>query len=543
MRLLVVDDEPLERKAIKHIVEHSDLAIEVAGEAGNGREAVALARELKPDIILMDIKMPGMDGLTATKRIREVQTAVGIVILTAYDEFEYAHQAIKLGAVDYILKPARREDVIEVLDKVARSLEQQKARAEAEVKLREQLREVLPFIKTAFVFDLITGNIRGLADIRSRAEFLEIHSLPTMAMVIDIDGFAEVTSEYSEAEKQLLKQKVFGAIEETLSEFPSCLAIPAGGDNFVVVFSVHGADDKAIVNSVARRLGESIRETVEQTTPVTVTIGIGQCHSDVEKVHLSYREAVHARRLGSFFLGRNRVILTDDVHSLHLVSDFYPFEEEKGLLEKIKWGDREGLGKAAGDLLQSIMSATRGSVEKARTQLLEFLILLSRTARHSGARPEDLVSLDASARNELLEAGTVTELHLWLNRTSERYIDSVLKRFSSVGSRMVSDAMRYINENYAQQLSLEKVSEIVYLNPFYFSRIFKEETGQTFVEYVTKVRINRAKELLVGTDLSIASIASQTGFQDASYFSRVFQKVEGTSPTDFRNRFHKQEEG
>ncbi|MBC7105937.1 MAG: response regulator, partial [Firmicutes bacterium] len=378
VKAMLVDDEVLERAALAKILKRMGLPLEVVGEARNGLEALELAARFQPDLVFMDIKMPGPSGLETTKRLKERCPDAKVIIITAYGEFDYAQEALKLGASDYILKPYLPGDLAPVVERIVADITGTKIKRQEEEKLRHQLTEAMPYIQMSLGYDLLSGHCPDEGEIRARAEFLGVRGLPSVAMVADIDGFGEVTWEKPEVEKQLLKNRVYRAIRSVTSaaEEASVLVLPFGGDEMVILCAFPDGEGGEGVRHRVMQLAETARRAVEEQTEVTVTVGVGRRYAPTG-LHRSFREASEAQQLGSFFLGPNRVVHWDQLAALRAVDRGCPLEAEGLIVENVRAGNREAALGAARELVTEMLAlAENDSCEVAKVQLMELLTLL-----------------------------------------------------------------------------------------------------------------------------------------------------------------------
>ncbi|MBM7866969.1 response regulator [Heliobacterium gestii] len=379
--LLVVDDESLERQAIRQIIKREDLAMEVVGEAASGDDAVALAETVRPDVVLLDIRMPGLNGIEVMKRLRGFLPDCRIIILTAFDEFQYAREAVQWGAFNYLLKPVRPAELVRVLATAA-----------------DQVRE--------------EGEKRAEAErLRHQAKLQAQNAAPLLRLNL----FAE---------------------------------------------SVH-------------------------ITPSGVLVSM-----------------------------------------------------ERSLLEKIRCGERREAQAGLQALLDEALQRW-DSLETVKTYLVELLILLSRSAMEGGAQLNRLSLSDRERIEGLLACRTKEDCRAWTERTLESLFDSMVDNRSSANRRLINRACEYITANCQRNLSLEEVARSAHLSPYYFSRIFKTEKGCNFVDFLTNARMERAKKLLTDTDNNLIQIAGQVGYQDSSYFCRVFRKETGMTPNRYRKEMRR----
>jgi len=533
-KIVVADDEQLERQVIKAILESGEeFDVKIVGEACDGENAIKLTEKLNPDIIFMDIKMPDIDGLESTRIIKDKFPHVKVIILTAFDEFSYAQEALKLGALDYLLKPARPHQIINVLKKAIKEIEMEKKRRQKESELKERLKMVMPYIEISFVLDLVFGNIDDLQEIKERLTFLGMNSIPCVVMLVNIDNFSKATYYQSEINKQFLKKDVLSSIRSVIDEYNSLMAVPLGGDNIIILYSSTKDKEKGEIKNSVVELGEKIRKEIEKNTPVTVTVGIGGYYNDPRELYNSYQEAINSQR-HSFFIGGNQVIHIDDVRDFEKTGITYPYKKEKELVEKVKMGD----GKEASRILKEFLELWFEGEEKGhpfmiKTRMLELLVVLTRGAVEGGADFKELSEFNYKNTRDLIDIKSRDELKSWVEIILTKLVEMVNNNRDSFKQKTINKSLKYIRENY-RDITLGKVSSFVHLSPYYFSRLFKNEVGCTFIEYVTNLRLEQAKKMLKSTSDSVVDIARKIGYSEPGYFSKVFKKKFGISPNEYR---------
>lgn len=529
VKVLLVDDEPLECEAIRFILERERPEVQVVGQAGSGRLALKLARELRPDIVFMDIQMPGIGGLEATQALKEAVPGVKVVMLTAYDEFDFAQRALKLGASDYLLKPARPQEILRVVDNMCRELAEAAAREEEEKRLRQELEAMMPFIATGLVLDLVSGRSTNLEQLKERASFLGLGPGPYQVLLVDIDHFAASTQARREVERQVLKKEVYQALLRTLQDNAQGLVTPLGSDTFLVLACVPGGKEAAL------ELAEKLREAVASSTPCTVTVGVGTTCADLAEVPLSYAAAQRAVRYGSFF-GADQVVASSELERGDAESTFYPYELEARLAQSVRLGEAETARAVFRELWQRLSAATAGEAELARARALELATVLTRAALEGGAESSVLSVLQRASLEELTAAPTAAAVEEWVRAVLDECLKAVEASQAALRSEVIGQAKRYINQHFREPVSLEDVAKEVHLSPFYLSRLFKEKEGVNFVDYLTRLRLEEAKKLLAQTNDTVAAIAEQVGYAEANYFSRIFRRHFGMSPSEYRER-------
>jgi len=531
-KLLIVDDEQLERRVLRQIIRKELSTIEIVGEAKNGDEAVELAKELMPDIILMDIKMPGKSGLEASEEIRHFLPQTKIIILTAFDYFDFAQSAIKLGASEYLLKPVRPKKLLTVLEKLLVDIRIEKERSEENKKIRDQLGKIWPYIQTSFIYNLIDGNISSERELKEQANILGLNLEPAGVIIVNIDKYLRTNPKITELDRQLIKQKVYTIISEAFSDNVSVIITPFVDDKIIVLIEKKLLDNEYL-KTYSRKKAEEILHKIEKELKkdITVTIGIGNFYNDVSRIRQSYLEALRAQRKASF-LEKNKPLQFSDMDSIeqynynYNYNYNYPFSEEEKLLEKIRLGDTIAAKEILDKLWEDISKCNFGE-ELQKACALELLVVFYRAAIAGGANLQQMALLNLNYLEELSSCKTSRELASWLSTLVERFIEYTQKG-------RISSTQTYININYQKDLKLEEVAKQVHLSPYYLSRVFKQEEGITLKQYIIKLRIEQAKKLLLTTQKAVIDIASQVGYQDPSYFCRIFKQTEGFSPKEFR---------
>jgi two-component system response regulator YesN len=535
-KILIADDEYLERKALGIILEDKVQLneIEIVGFAANGNEVVKMAREREPDIIFMDIKMLGLNGLNAIKMIKEYLYDVKFVILTAYDEFDYAHKALELNIDEYLLKPVRPDKIREVVENLIKEIEISRKEEEMKQDIKEKLNMVLPYIKMSFVFDLIFLNIDTIEEIKSRTQFFDIEDMPSAVMIADIDKFARTTSGENEVQRQLMKKEVFSVIKNFGEKYPSLMVVPMSSDKIVILYFGGNIYKNRQIKNWLRQIGEEMCEEVNNKTDFTITIGIGSYYDDPRKVDRSYHEAIAAVK-DSLISGVNSTIHWEDIKSKDFADISYPYEIETKLVEKLKSRKTKQIPEIVDTLFKSWCISDDFDFNLSKSRMLELLGVLSRSAVEVGANFKDISPLNYKYTQKLFKVSTPEEMKDWLKSLLLKLSDQIDHFSDDFKDNIIYDGIKFIQSNYEKDITLTEAAEASNLSVHYFSRLFKKEMGITFKEYLTKLRMEDAKRKLKNRDANISRIAKEIGYRNPSYFSKVFKEYEGKSPSEYRN--------
>jgi len=532
MRVLVVDDEHLERQAIPLILDQASATFKVVGEARNGNEALRLSVELKPDIILMDIKMPGMDGLTAAREIKKALPAVAIIFLTAYDEFDYAKEALRVGALDYLLKPLRSKDLLEILGKARNLLLEEKVKQEERKELQEQLAEALPWLKVNLGLGLVFGLWEERSAVEQQAGLLKLEVLPRVAFGVYMENRLHGDKALP-AKLDLLRYQLQQIIDEALNNRPYGICLPISERVLVGLWGTREPEPEWHL----RRLAEDIIKASSEKLTLGVTVGLGNFCENIGQLPRSVWEAQMAAHLGRFYLGPERVVSVVELGQYDYGGG-YTYAGEKKIIDALRSGNQEEVCRLFREFLGSVSKGGNTDLYLVKARLMSMLAMFSRSPGLSQNREskvdEENGYLEFARRMELCRS--LEELEEWLAELAATVGQGERSRIPVNGS--VKRVLSYIHENYQQELSLNDLSRVIFLSPDYFSRVFKEQVGYTFSEYILNLRVKKAQELLAYTDLPVGEIGRNVGYPDPNYFSRVFGRSTGLSPSRYRQEIN-----
>lgn len=512
-KLLIVDDEEIERRAIEYIVERGVSSIGEIMQATNGQEAVALASTFEPDIIIMDISMPGLNGIKSADVIKKFLPDAHIIFLTAYDEFNYAKEAVKIGADDFVVKPASHEMIEKAIESSINSIEEKNRQVEKSETTKEKLKDASKYLQECLVEALIAGE-SNREKIEKYFSFINIDFEYSYGSVVSIDFLDKnrLSRQSLEIRKELIFEKFNAKIQ---SEIEKCITYIKGNYLYIITFDTEY--EKLIVGrSRLREVVGALSKKISQEYNAAVDFGVGDISKSVETIWCSFAKA------------KEQINKKSDVET----GDF-----STSLLEKLTTcilNNSVNEIKSVVVDLQAMLRKDNYSIEDYRIRLLEFSILLKQMIIQKTNRPisiDDGLYIVASKVNSVDEGAEFVQY----------YIDS-LCRICAMDDKdknaiIVNQLALYINEHISENITLEQLAEVSKLSTFYICKLFKKYLKMNFSDYVTYIRIKKAKKLLVDPCLSIKEISFKTGYADPNYFTRVFKKETGVSPTSFRKQY------
>ena len=530
-KIMLVDDEEEVRKSIIKKIDWADAGFEVVGDAENGQEALEKLELLEPDVVVTDIRMPYMDGLALTEKIRQRYPSTKVVIFSGFDDFEYAQRAIQLNVTEYILKPVNVEEMTAILKKIRRNLDEEIAMRRDVDLLRERYVASLPLMREHFLNTLVTGSVAAETAEEKLKEY-EVDILGASKWVVAVihvepgEDHGSGTSSLHQ-EQELIPISVKQLMEEKLK--PYCRFVIFNSFREMVLIA---AIDETNTQTGFIELLNDICKECRKVLEVAVTAGVGVSSPSLDRMGRSYQTAVDALGYRAI-VGEGGVIYINDVEPVNRGKLQLDQKEESDLVAAIKFGPREKI-EAAARAIAGRMDA-KVHILQYQAYILSVASTVIQLVQQYDLNLSEILGTDRDYFEVLAQMDKREDFYNWLIRVACRIGDALGQERDNTAKNMIREAKQYIEENYSDpELSVEKICRHLHMSPAYFSTMFKKETGQTYIAYLTEVRLNRAVELLNKTDDKTYIIASKVGYQEQNYFSYVFKKRFGVSPTKYR---------
>lgn len=537
-RIILVDDEEEVRQSIIRKIDWKSAGFCVVGDAENGQEALEKVEALEPDLILTDIRMPYMDGLSLAERVRQKYPSVKIVIFSGYDDFEYAKQAIKLNVTEYILKPVNVEELTAILKRIKTNLDEEIEQKRNVSLLRENYIRSLPILREQFLNELVVSPVQE-EELEARLGEYDIPlggAKKWVAASIDIEP-----EEYGKGdqlplhkEKDLIPISVMQIVGEKLGNYCRSSVFTTSRtsrDQLALIAAIDGDNSHTGLIDV---LGDICKET-KKILEVPITIGIGHSCQKLGEVSSSYKAAMDA--LGyKAIVGAGSTIYINDVEPVNVGKLSFDGKDEAELIAAIKFGPREKINEAVQNVIDK-MSDAKVHFRQCQAYMLSVGSSMIRLIQQYDL---DLAQLSEEELGEdtfaiIPKMQKKEDFARWLLLAALRMNQAMNQERDNTMKQVIQKAKEYIMDHYQDtELSVEKICRQLHMSPAYFSTMFKKETGQAYTSYLTQVRLDKAVELLNKTDDKTYVIASKVGYQEQNYFSYVFKKRFGVSPTKFR---------
>ena len=539
-QLMIVEDEKSTREGLKDCVDWNRYDIKVVAEAPNGQEALNRLHEMPIDIVLTDVVMPIMDGIELVRQIRCIYSSVKVIFISGYWDMPYLKSAFQLDAIDYILKPIKLEELEQVIQKVTEICRLEKEAKQNLQEMKNKLAASLPLMRERFISRLLTGSIKGRKAILQKAAFLDlpfeqvgyytvftIQINPSVQTMLSKKDKVETMEEH-----EILLMKIKELVESTriadLNLNIFCSIADENRINFILYSASSTSYDRTI------EIAQQMQDKIKNATSAVVSVGIGDEVPSVEYLNRSWQKSVRALDQG-YFLGEGAIIHYKDIDLKNEIPSYYSHPIQEQICNAIRLGREKEVKSLTSSFFQELYSYTGMNIDYVRTICLELIILAERILLESGDS-----KLDIGGRKDMwkkvFQLKTLKQTEEWMSNqlcdmagTIDRIQNTKSK---SIVERMKSAVQRRCSEN----ITIQELAEELYFTPNYICMLFKKETGESFREYLTKVRLERAKTLLRNSTMKLYEIAGQIGYTDPDYFTRIFRKYTGVTPTEYRER-------
>lgn len=534
LRVVLVDDEEIIREGLAAGFPWQEAGFEIVGMAEDGEEALEIVAKTRPDVVITDIKMPFVDGLEFIARIKPERPDLCIIIISGHDEFNYAQKALKLGAYDYILKPIDLDYLKVLLQSLQKDFADRKKKENEIYDLKERLSENLPLLREHFFRELAAGKVTA-ADLPVQAGNYQIDLRGyCSAAILQLDDYYPVTTDLNETERKAFHHAFSQLIRAQVESDPRVFVYDIQPVEFAVFAT---AESPEALQGEMTAIIAGIRSAVRKD--YSVTVAVGAVKDSVLAFSESYREAAEALNY-KFILGSNQDLYFQQVADKEPGLESLDCCQEAELMTAVKLGEAHLIRRHLGALIAGLREQGLSSRVYLRMVVSSIYLHTLQMMQQAACSPEEIYDKPLNVYQRIISQQTIDGLAKELEAVLVRVADIIQVKKGRKFFQTVVRAQEYLLKNYTRDdLSLEEVANAVHMSSCYFSLIFKQEAGTTFVDYLTKVRIEKAKELLLDSDSRSYEISYQVGYNNPTYFSTLFKKYVGVSPTEFRSHLLK----
>ncbi|MDD7219338.1 MAG: helix-turn-helix domain-containing protein [Clostridia bacterium] len=528
-RILLADDEGIMLESLKTIIE-SNYGKECEIHcAKTGRAVVEQAQAYPPDICFVDIQMPGISGIQAIKEIKKFNSSTVFVVVTAYDKFTYAKEAVNLGVLEFLTKPVNKRVILETCSKAMARVDETRQKRSDDLRIREKLETVVPIIESGYInnillqddFDTYQDNYTQLLDIRFSYGYM---------IVVEFGDSMENGVLSNAVGSSVKANKFYSSFREIAKGFFDCVVGPIMGNRIVLLVPYENAtesyEDRVEIVTRTRNMVHKFESRIDSI----FRCGIGRVKELGAGMKESFQEALVALREST-----SHVVHIEDVPVAQKYDGEYPQDLEHRYQRRVLEKDLAGALNCADSFFEWMLSQNGTKREDVEIKILELIMETEKKAFYAGAMKYNF-SCRSNYIKEIQACSDMEGLKNWfLNKTGE-ICSNMESAKEKEALSIIEKAQSYINENFKKDISLDDVSRMANISPYYFSKLFKQETGKNFIEYLTEIRLRHAKDLLQNSGYSIKEICGECGYSDPNYFSRIFKKYEGVTPSEFRER-------
>ncbi|MCQ2541702.1 MAG: helix-turn-helix domain-containing protein [Lachnospiraceae bacterium] len=529
-RIMLADDEGIVTNSLSFVLNKNFQGQFDIETVKSGRGAIETAEHFRPDIIFMDIQMPGINGIEAMKEIRTFLPNAIFIVLTAYDKFDYAKESINLGVLEYLNKPFNQKSIIGVVEQAINVLDERRAKRSQDLENKEKLETVIPIIENGFIssvlfhetYDEELDNYKNLLGLGVQNGFM----LAVIFGENQKDG--HMTNVVGTSVKA--QTKFYSKVREIIkSIFPDAIV---GNiiSNKIPVFIGKDAikTDYDERNEIIEQARAAVRE-MRSVTDISYRIGIGGIKR-LRDCSESYDEALKA-----LYASEASVAHVDDLPITASYEESYPADLEKAIFDKLADGDADQCLIQAGLFYDWMAEKYSDDIMSIKLKALEFVLRAESDMYKNGGYIYTFESRK-DYLSEIMASDDVATVKNW-------YLEKIRLAASQMttGGRdhthyQIKKALELIESNYHKDISLDEISETLNISPYYFSKLFKENQGEGFIEYLTRKRIDKAKLMLTDPEKSIKEIGIACGYSDPNYFSRIFKKSTGMTPSEYKEK-------
>ncbi len=531
IRVIIADDETRICKLIINLINWDELGMQIVGVADNGIDALSLVERENPDIVITDIRMPGYDGLEMIEKAKNINEKLEFIIISGYEEFAYAQKAMEYGVKDYLCKPINKNSLLKALRRVNDSLKIKNRQSSLE-KEYQTIKKDIRKIRASFVKNLILFKADGFKECSceeiNQNHYFHFREGIFRVVSIKIDGSSKANQNSDE-----IIAKMAGTMQTSLPELTYDAEIIHTNSNLYVLIN-YGPDEKEKIESVFTKILNESKDRLT-TFGLMITIGYGEEVEDLKKITASIESAKRAID-DRILKGTGQIITFSKTKSGGIYNEDRFYELTKKFIKAVELVDTEEIKKVINTFKEELRhESICGSELKRLVREIGNTYYL--TMRNNKIKIHDAFeeqtqlekTIDNSYSMELLFQELVKHITLSLSKLAE---DKTQKNLGQIRQAKI-----YIEENYMKNITLEDLGSYLGFNSSYFSSLFKKETGVSFVEYLSKIRIEKAKELLKEPGLRIQDVCLMVGYNDVKYFTKLFIRHTGLKPNEFRKIF------
>lgn len=515
--ILLTDDEQIVIDSLTLILNKNFEGQIKIFSALSGAQALSIVQADKIDIVFMDIHMPGLNGLETISLIKQINPNTVVIILSAYDQFHYAQEAINLGAYKYLTKPVNRNLIVQTVQGAMDLVNSRHGKLSDSIELHEKLNLVTSMVESDFIYSCIFNNASD-TDFSDYLEYFSIQNTSYFMCCIEVPNI-DSSKRY----------EIYMKIRDVFSSKCRCILGSFMVNRIGAFFPITKTTDADDLEVTKQNLMNKIYILLTQNLSAKVKIGVSKVHESISETSTAYNDALFALNKIQDESGLSLYYENSNTSSNEVQIQKYV----NLILNRIKIGDASSVRQNVSLYMASLCNTYIPQMDKIKGFIFELLVNIRNI----------VLNADPSYRNEAFDSSfsilsktdEVSELEEFLLNRCIECAAAMAEISGNQENPIIAKACAYIGDNLEKNISLDQLAEYLGVSPFYLSKLFKEEKGENYISYLTTCRLEKAKRLLQNDSLIIKEITAQTGYNDQNYFSKLFKQKYGMTPSEFRD--------
>ena len=529
-KAIIVDDEDLVRQGLKKHFDWSAHNIEIVADLSDGQKAFQFVKENKIDLVLTDVLMPYMDGITLAKNLRELYPDIKIIFISGHDDIVYLKNALKVDAIDYILKSVDLDELSDTVSRVVNIINTENQSKKNIADMENLLNQSFPLLQERFFITMIRDDFESPDIMKERIAFLNIPLNDEMYYCVLVVQVKQVYSTFhvlSERERQLLSLQIQNECTEVGKQYSDTLCFENKQGEYVMILSLIEEEYEETLLEVSENLNKRLKDGMN----LPVSIGISDRFKGLENIKTSYESASNA--ISKRYLLDDALAISVDKYEMDESLKEYKDNAEKKLQECLSSGNTEQVSKVLEELFTTVREKFHHDEEQ---NLMIFLLLLpTRIVTDIKINKKSDYSNQRMILDKFLCCEDFEEQCLLIQKLYFEVATLMGSMSKTYSHTIINQVRKTIEEHFKEQISISTLAKDVFLTPTYLCVLFKQVTGTTINDYLTLIRLEKAKKLLSDPYIKLYDVCFEVGYLSPSYFSRLFKKYIGLSPSEYRN--------
>lgn len=533
-KVMIVEDEHIVRLALRSLIDWENNGMTISVEAVNGKEGLDCLDDCQIDLIITDINMPVMNGIDMMKELKHRSYEGKIVVLSAYNDYDFVREAFMMGASDYILKSEM--DPVAVLGLVKKLMNTERSRSDDRDYVSSSTEKTEQSQHNVMDYGLMLKTIAEGNVTIDESTILSVFS--DMAFdggydccVLRVDAFDSIKGKYIGDAMAEFAKHVLDTIKGQIKKDSNSHVVFMTADTYMILSASGHGSEMAKRNRIETFLGR-VRQLLKRYLDISVSIGVVQNKISYVKLHTYYEEAKRLADLRYIF-GKGKIIYEENATFIKQVEGKSIIGQEVHLLTAVRNLDVGRAEVELSNLLNQIAMYRSESIDDLLGYYLELIMLIIMSMDEAGG--EDVYSHNTNFYEMIRDFETKEEIHQFIKNLLGNLMSYMGRTNNLTENQTIREAKLFIENNFNNNISLTTVSEYVELSESYFSKLFMSEMGETFIRYLTRYRMEKARQLLEEGHLKVYEVANEVGYDNVEHFSRVFKKEAGISPKAYKN--------